>query len=283
MENEDKLSFLDGDKGAIAAPEPVSTPAATPDNPAPTEQPRDEQGKFAPKADAAPAPAPAAAAPAPEAPIPAPAPTPAPTPEPKHEPVPLATFLDIRDKLKAAEKRLAELDRAQPSQPVPSATDDPEGYAAYLNDIANATRINTRFEMSEALARDKHGDDTVQQAMDWAMEQAKTSPAFAAEYVQQKHPIDWAVKQQKRHALLTTIGDDPEAYIAAEIAKRLAASPAPTPEPQQASPAASPPQVATPAPAPAAPRSIASAPAAGASQHVTPSGPGSAFEATFSP
>jgi len=279
MENEDKLSFLDGDKGAITAPDTASPPA-TPDNTAPTEQPRDEQGKFAAKAEAAPAPA--AATPAPEpSPATVPAVTPAPTPEPRHEPVPLATFLDIRDKLKAAEKRIAELDRAQPSQPVPSASDDPEGYAAYLENIANSTRINTRFEMSEALARDKHGDDTVQKAMDWAMEQASTSPSFAAEYVQQKHPIDWAVKQQKRYALLSTIGDDPEAYIAAEIAKRLAGSPAPTPEQQPAAPTASPPQVATPAPAPAAPRSIASAPAAGASQHVTPSGPGSAFEAAF--
>lgn len=273
MENEDKLSFLDGNS-TPAQPAPDTSAA-----PASPDQPRDEHGKFASKANDAP-PATAAAAPVLQ-PAPTPAIAPAAPVEPRHEPVPLATFLDVRDKLKAAEKRLSEIDqRPQQPQPVPSASADPEGYAAYLENIASSTRINTRFEMSEALARDKHTDDVVQGAMDWAMEQAKTSPAFAAEYLQQRHPIDWAVKQQKRHAMLTQIGDDPEAYIAAEIARRTAA-PALTPAAQPAIPAAAPsPQVVQPASAPAAPRSLANAPTAG-SQHHVPSHPGAAFDATF--
>lgn len=273
--SDDKLAFLNGDKGSDTTPEP--TPVS-PDTSATPAQPRDESGRFAPKGETAPATPAAPSTPEPVVATPVQTPAPA-TPEPKHEAIPLPVFLDMRDKLKAAERRLAEAEaqRQQPQQQVPSATADPEGYAAYLETIANSTRINTRFEMSEALAREKHGDDTVQKAMDWAMEQARTSPAFAAEYLQQRLPIDWAVKQQKRHALLTAIGDDPEAYIASEIAKRQAVQ-APT-QPQPATPAAARPQQVA-QPAPSAPRSIASAPAAG-SQHHVPTGPGTAFEATF--
>ena len=279
--DEDKLSFLDGGKESNSAPETVTTPAPAPTSSAPSEQPRDEVGRFAAKPADAPAPAPAAAAPAPVAPTPAPAATPAPTQEPKQEAIPLATALDWRDRMTAAERRLKQLEH-QPAQPrqVPSAQAEPEAYAAYLENIANETRVNTRFEMSEALAREKHGDDATQKAMDWAMEQAQTSPSFAAEYLQQRHPIDWAVKQQKRHALIAVIGDDPEAYIAAEIAKRTQAATAP--QPQTATPAAAPPPQAA-QPAPAAPRSIAHSPSAGASQHITPSGPGRAFDAAFQP
>lgn len=279
MDIEDKLSFLDGDKMPSQAPVAEASPATEPEKSIASEQPRDESGKFTtPKVDE-PKPEAAAADPQPEA---GKTPEPAPTPEPpKQEHVPLPVFLDMRDENKDLKRRLKEYEQRQ-SQPqqVPSASEDPEGYAAYVEGIATQTRINTRFEMSEALARDKHGDDSVQAAMDWAMEQAQKSPAFAGEYLQQKHPIDWAVKQQKRHALMQTIGDDPEAYIAAEIAKRLAAQ-TPAPEPQP-TPAAVPQQAAIPAPAaPAAPRSIANQPAAGTSQHVQPAGPGTAFEAAF--
>lgn len=281
---EDKLSFLNSDKGADPAPEPAATPVQTPENSGSPGQPRDDSGRFAPKAADAPAPTPTAAAPTPQAQTPAPASQPAPTPEPKQEAIPLATALDWRDQLKANKRELETLkaqiaqQQRQPQQ-VPSAQQDPEGYAAYLENIATSTRVNTRFEMSEALAREKHGDDATQGAMDWAMGQAQTSPAFAAEYLQQRHPIDWAVKQQKRHALMTAIGDDPEAYIAAEIAKRSQPATASTPEPQSQQAASPQPAAATPTPAP--PKSIVNQPGATGSLHTIPTGPGAAFAAVF--
>jgi hypothetical protein len=281
MENEDKLSFLDGDKGATPAPDTASPPAATPASPASTEQPRNEQGQFAPKASD-PTPAPAAAAQPAPAPTPAPAVTPAPTPEPKVENnIPLATALDWKQRMTAAERRLKELETTPPQpRQVPSASEDPEGYAAYLESIAESTRVNTRFEMSEALAREKHGDDATQGAMDWAMEEARKSPAFAAEYMQQRHPIDWAVKQQKRHAIINEIGESDEAYVRRRAAELGLTVPAPTSEPQPATPATAPP-IAAPQPAPAAPKSIAHVPAAGGGAHSIPTGPGSAFAAAF--
>ena len=102
---------------------------------------------------------------------------------------------------------------------------------------------------------------------------------FAEEQYRHQNPVDWIVKQQKRHATLALIGDDPEAYIAAEIARRTA-PPAPTPALQPAIPAAAAPTPQAAPPAPAAPRSIVSAPNAG-SQHTVATGPGRAFEAAF--
>lgn len=287
MDTEDKLSFLDGDKGA-SAPETAATPAPAPVTPLSTEQPRDEHGKFAPKATDAPALAAAAPQPEPVAAAPAPQPAAA-APEQKQEAIPLATALQWRDDAKAAKRELEQLkaQRTQQPQPVPSASEDPEAFEAHINRLIEGARSDATFKASEIMAREKHGDEVVAAAKQWALEKCEEEGArlgfspFAAEYMRQEHPLDWAVKQQKRSAVLSQIGDDPEAYIAAEIARRTAAPPPPSP--QAATPAPAPPPVAPVTPAPAAPRSIASQPAAGASQHVTPSGPGRAFEATFQP
>jgi hypothetical protein len=242
-------------------------------------QPRDDQGKFA----KAPEPQPAAAA-TPPAPTPTP---PAPTPEPKHEAIPLPTALEWRDRMTAAERRLKEIEQQRkeqelPAPQIPSVTEDPEGFAAHMADVANRVALNKGFEISEVMAVKEHGADAVKAAKDWALVKAEEeknrlgfSP-FAAEYMRQLHPIDWAIKQQKRDALLAQIGDDPEAYIVAEIAKRTAAGASPEPQPSSAAPQ---PSAAQPAPK-AAPRSIASTPSAG-SQHSVPTGPGNAFEAAF--
>jgi hypothetical protein len=241
-------------------------------------QPRDESGRFAPKADqqpepqAQPTPEPAQSAPAVQA-----APAPVAQPEPaKAEPghVPINALLDEREKRQKLEKRLADLEQ-QTRQPqnIPSVTDDPEAFAQHQQLLIQQTATNTRFETSELVARQQHGDDPVQKAMDWAMQRSQESPAFAAEYLKQKHPIDWAVRQQKRHALLDDIGDDPEAYRAKIIAEFQAANPAPQPAPAAA---ASPqPAAAKPAPRP----SLASAPTAGGIQTAPVPAP---FEAAFS-
>lgn len=240
-------------------------------------QARDDAGRFAKAGDPPVTDAPAASAPASQS---APAATPSAEPQ-KQEAIPLATALEWRDQAKAFKRELEQLKTQQrPSEPapeVPSATQDPEGFASYMADLANRTRMNTVFEVSEAMATEKHGTDAVKGAMEWAMEQAQASPSFAAEYLRQKHPIDWAVKQQKRFGLMSQIGDDEESYIRRRAAELGLTAPAPQPEPQP-SQAAPQPQAAQPAPS--APRSIASMPSAG-SQHSVPSGPGKAFEAAF--
>ncbi len=221
------------------------------------------------------------AAPAAEATPPAPAPeatpaAPAAVEPPKHDGIPMAVALDWRDELKATKKRLAELE-ARPAPQAPSVTEDPEAFARYQADLVSSTRTGTIFDVSETMAREKHGDEPVTKAMDWAMQQAQLSPAFAAEYLKQKHPIDWAVKQQKRHALLDEMGDDPEAYVARKIAEKSAAAPAASQaQPAPAAPAAALVQPVAPKPTPRP--SLASSPSAGGHQTVPTR---DSFDATF--
>lgn len=225
---------------------------------------------------------PVAATPAEPTPTPAPIPAPqapAPAELPKaQEVIPFATALDWRDKLKATQRELEELKAKSAAAPaVPTLQTDPEGFAQYLAEQNQRIATSTRFEVSEVMAREKHGEDTVTQAMDWAMKKAESSPAFALEYIKQKHPIDWAVRQQKRDTTFNEIGDDVDSYIA-KNAERLGFVKA---APSQA-PVGGTPQPAALAPAQPAPtRSLASAPAAGGGQTSVPSNPVAAVEALF--
>lgn len=249
--------------------EPVEKPVTT-DKEGPA---RDEAGRFAATqpveqrpAEAAPvaSAAPVAATPAPEA----------PKAEPGH--VPISALLDEREKRQRFERELTEL-RAQRQQPetVPSVTADPEAYAQYQRDLVDRTRTSTIFDVSETMAREKHGDAPVQTAMDWALQRSQESPAFAAEYLKQKHPIDWAVRQHKRDALVSQLGDDPDAWVrkrAEELGITVAATQAPQGQQAPASP-----QPAAPKPTPPRP-SLASAVSAGGMQTVPVVPP---FESVF--
>lgn len=201
-------------------------------------------------------------------PAPAEQPEPAPTPKPddRGHMVPLATVLDTRDKLKAAERRIAEFEaqqRPNPAEEAPDPFDDPDGFRAYEASQRESAVIGIRFELSETMARDKHGDDTVQTAMDWGAQRAQTDEAFRIDFLKQRHPIDWVVRQQKRDGLMSEVGDDPDAYVrrrAAELgliaAPDAGAGSPPVPGQQ-------------PAPKPAVPpRSIAGAPSAGGNRDI---------------
>lgn len=251
--------FADSD-----AVQPQTTPQVTPEPvqplepaPAPTpekaDQPRAADGTFAPKEPVQPTQ------------------TPAPVQQkPLVDPEQFKGYLEEREKRQALERRLKELEsRAPIEQPqIPSVQTDPAAWEAYQQQLVQQTRTSTIFDVSETMAREKHGDEPVSQAMEWAMERAQQSPAFAAEYLRQKHPIDWAVKQQKRDVVMSKIGDDPDAWVRARYAELSAATPNQAAQPFQA---ASPQSAAAPAQAvPQPPRSIATATAAGGGANVVP-------------
>lgn len=252
-------------------PTTAETPEPTRTDTAPADRTRDDQGRFAPKEVAAtPTPAPAA-------------PTPPITPEvdPEKQPITKAEFkgmLEEREKRQKAEARAlaaeAELQRARQSQP-PSDL-DPE-----LAQRIQGARTDAIFTTSERWAKKEHGEDTVNSAMEWALQRAQQNPAFASEYLKQDHPIDWAVKQQKRDRILSEIGDDPDAFIEARIAARLSKGDAPPAAAAQPSPAASPQPASLPTPqVPAPTRSIANATSAGGLQ-VAPQGEFAAIDGMF--
>lgn len=229
---------------------PVATPEATPPQPG---QPRDDSGRFAAKTLEPPA----IAAPVVEAPKPA-------TEHGGLTGPALAAVLDEREKRQKAEARLAALEaqRQQPQQYVPSVQDDPEAFAAFMFEQTGRAHTSARFDISETLATEKHGAETVKAAMDWGLQRSQENPAFAAEYLRQKNPIDWAVRQHKKDKLISEMGDD-DAAQKAFIERRARELGLLAPAPQAApSVQAAPQPVAQPRPA-APSLSLASAPSAG--------------------
>lgn len=247
----DKLDFLSGE-----TPVDALTPAEEID--ADTGPARGPDGKFISQAepqiepvlDAAPEPEPAplAATPAP--------------PEPGH--VPLSAVLDEREKRQALERELAEL-RRQHAQPQAPALDPYEDPAAYTQQVA----LNIKLDMSEELARSKHGDELVEQAKQWAVAKFGQSPAFQQEVLSNRNPYEFAVQAYQRDQLVSQLKPDDLAAFQAWKAAQASLQPA-----QLAAPAAIPQPVAAP------PRSLASATSAGGAAHV-PTGEGQAFDSLF--
>lgn len=211
------------------------------------------------------------------------APEPEPVEQKEDEPrvIPLATALNWRDEAKEAKRREAELQRritefeaskAQPNS-MPDPFDDPAGFAAYQDQKIEQRMMQERFALSDTVARQQHGAETVEAAVQWAQGRAQQDPMFAGSYMRQQHPIDWIVQQHKRDALLSDIGDNPDDWFTREAAKR---GYAPQSAPVAAPVAAVAQTVAKP---PAPPRSIASERTAPAP--VTPEGDKDGFLAAF--
>jgi hypothetical protein len=143
-------------------------------------------------------------------------PEPEPTPEPRQEQpeerhVPLGTFLDMRDRLKAAEDRARQLEQQRPKADIPDPFDNPVEYAEHMRREVQSEVQRARMDMSWAMAVQHHGQDAADAAKAWALEKGQKDPGFAqmldVEFQRQPMPIDWLVQQHKRDALLADIGD----------------------------------------------------------------------------
>lgn len=151
---------------------------------------------------------------------PQPDPTPEPEPNPEAAPqpqpqqrqdsgfVPIAAMMDERDKRRALEQEVAQLRQAQPQpRTAPDPFDDPHGFAEHQNTMVEQRLAQERFAMSDMFARQQHGAETVDKAVEWAQQRAQQDPTFAASYMRQANPIDWIVQQHKRDDMLGQIGD----------------------------------------------------------------------------
>lgn len=197
--------------------------------------------------------------------------------------VPLNVVLDERDRRKAAEQERdrykqqweAAQQRQQP-QNVPDPYDDPQGFAAYQEQRVQEAVTQQRFQMSELMAKQQHGEEVVTKASQWALEKANSDPTFAAAYHRQAHPIDWIVQQHKRDAIMSDIGDNVDDWFTREAAKRgyapasvVAAAPA-VAQTQQATPPVK------------VPRSLATQGSGDTDVRQVASGPTAAVDALFS-
>lgn len=158
--------------------------------------------------------------------------------------VPLSELIQERKKFKGQisdlERRAIEADakakafetfaprQQQPQrQPVqaPDPFTEPEKFAAFVEWRAEQQVFTDRLHRSEERARDKHGDDLVNEALEAAKQAGHVDRGT---FVQQdpRHPWGALVKWHQEQKALAAIGPDPDAYrkkleaeIRAEIAK----------------------------------------------------------------
>lgn len=255
-----ELDFLDAGE-----PGEVTTPVEQSEGPA-----RGPDGKFASQTvEAAPAPVPAPVG-APQATV-APAPVQAaPEPvQPGH--VPITAMLEERDKRKALEARLQQMEAARPVMQAPDPYEDPEGYQAHHNQIIEQRMFGQALAFSKRLQETIHGRDTVSQAHEWGLARCDADPLFNHRVRTSDDPYEFVVSEWKRDQVLSSLqGDDLDQFRAWKAAQGSAQPQAPA-----AHVAVIPPQVAPP-------RSLASAPAAGSPKPgEQPVGPGVAFDSIF--
>lgn len=188
--------------------------------------------------------------------------TPPVEPEPAAHHVPLATFLDMRDRLTAAEREKQELadwrkkqeDEAR-KRPVPNRNTDPEAFEDFRAEQFVSQMRAQSMNFSKRLAVRDHGQETVDAAYQWGVQKCDQDPLFNQRVAQSDDPYELVVSEWKRDQTLSRLGDgDMEAFLAWK-AQQAGDPPA---------------QPKTPAPAirasPGPPRpSLASAPAAGRS------------------
>jgi len=232
MDDEDFLAAVEADNANV----PVEEPQEAPETPAePEAQPE-------------------AVEPAPEPANPLQPPVLDTKPEPGV--VPITVMLDEREKRQKLEQELAQL-RASQQQPepqqVPDMFEDPEGFRIYQQQVASQATLNAKLDISEEMARDKFGDEVVDKARDWALQQSKIRPGFYQELIQQRNPYRYAVEQYRREEIASQVTPDDFAQFQAWKAAQAALTQAPA--------AAAP--VPPDAPRSLPPRSLASAPSAG--------------------
>jgi hypothetical protein len=249
----DNLEFLDGEpSGDESRAEPV----------------RDETGRFAPKAAAETAP-PQEITQAAEQPL-EPTTAPAPPPESAVTPpghVPLTALLDTRDKLKAAEARLAQIENQRQAPQVPDRYADPDAYDDWLqSQLIGQTRKLT-LQFSERMAKQAYGD-LFDKAKEWGIAKCDADPFFNQRLHASDDPFDVVVKEYQQAQALSALQDP--GRLDAFLAWQAGQSAAPAPQSSAAQPHPSP------------PRSLASAPAAGgAKPGAQPVGEGVAFDSIF--
>lgn len=177
-----------------------------------------------------------------------------PEPEPvaqevKQEPimVPLAALHDVRDKLKTAEAKLAE--KLEP-EPIPDVFENPEGFANHQAQIAHQAALNAKLDLSEDITREKHGDQLVDSAYEWAKQKAQEDPGFGNKILSQRNPYGFVVAEYQRDQMVSQVKPDEWTQFQAWKAAQTQATAAPA------------------APQVEVPRSIAEAPSAAGAQHV---------------
>ena len=127
--------------------------------------------------------------------------------------VPLGAVLDERDKRKAAEARIAQLEQqAAQRQPVqrPDAYDDPDGALAYERAEVSAALQNMTLNTSERFARKEHGVETVDLAKAWVLQRFAADPLYQTQILNDPDPYERVVADWRKDQLFAQVSDPKE-------------------------------------------------------------------------
>jgi hypothetical protein len=145
----------------------------------------------------------------------------------------------FEEQAKARDSELAEIRRQleemrKPQQPapqpepeyIPDPMQDPRGFFQYQQAQMQRTELNTRLNLSEAYARDRHGAEKVDAAVQEFKQAVGQNPALYQQMVQHPMPYEFVLQQAEALRLQREIGTDPNAYrarIEAELRERIMA------------------------------------------------------------
>ncbi len=156
-----------------------------------------------------------------------PEPVPQVQPEPQHpapQTVPLAELIDTRRRAQAAEQERQEMRQqnqqlmealsrlTRPQQPAPQPIDpvaDPEAAYAALQQQNQQELLTIRLDMSESFARQRFGDQAVNEALD-----AAHAAGINRHFAQHKDAYGEMMRWHQGQRLSQEIGSDPSAYEA---------------------------------------------------------------------
>lgn len=133
-------------------------------------------------------------------------------PDEKFNPTLYREMKEERAKRQAAERERDELKARTPQQPqqqpakVPDAYEDPQGFGDHFQARLEQVRWETKAELSGFAAEQKHGKETVEEAIAWAQSQAAADPTLELRVRNSASPVEFVVQEYQQSRTLQTIG-----------------------------------------------------------------------------
>ena len=113
---------------------------------------------------------------------------------------------------------------SQPQQftPPPDFNQDPGGFLAYMVQQNQKQMLNERLNTSEAMARERLGDEKLDAYVADFRTAAEADPSLWQKLYSNPHPYGWLTRQMDTWRMHRDIGNDPAAYRARIIAEERA-------------------------------------------------------------
>jgi len=106
--------------------------------------------------------------------------------------------------------------------PPPDFNQNPGGFLTYMIEQNQKQLLNERLNTSEAMMRDRIGDEKLDAYVTDFRTAAEADPALWGKLYSQPHPYGWLMRQMDTWRMHRDIGNDPDAYRAKIVAEERA-------------------------------------------------------------